>query len=406
MNVLDLKRAFPIFDDPGICYLDNAATTQKPRVVLEALDRYYRTANANPHRSAHRLGMAATEAFESARAKVADFIGAASPEEIVFTKSATEALNLLSTVMGRDTLQEGDEILITIQEHHTNCVNWQAVAHRTGAKLVYAYLREDRTLDVDQLLALAGPQTKVVSFTQASNVTGAITDAAALIRRLREKTKACIIVDGAQSVPHMPVDVQAMDCDFLAASGHKMFAPMGIGFLYGKRERLSGLAPFLYGGDMIEYVYEQSASFLEAPFRFEAGTQNVGGAVALAAAIDFIRDIGGPEAIFAHEKALIDAAYARFSEMDDICLYTTPAEKTGVLSWNMEGAHPHDIATILDAEGIMIRSGHHCAQPLHRYFGRPFSARASFSVYNDMDDVEKLIRGLCRVREVLKIGTR
>lgn len=403
MNVKAIRKDFPILDG-DITYLDNAATTQKPTLVLDALATYYRTQNANPHRSAHRLGMAATDAFEGARARVARFISAKKPEEIIFTKSTTEGLNLLSTVLGRDVLQAGDEILTTIESHHTNCVNWQAVAKKTGAKLIYGYLNQDRTLDWEGFLGNITKKTKVVSFTHASNVTGAITDAKRLIEEIRKRSDALIIVDGAQSLPHMKVDVVDMDCDFFVASGHKLLAPMGIGFLYGKEEKVNLLAPFLYGGDMIEYVYEQEASFLDSPFRFEAGTQNVGGAVAMAAAMDYLEAIG-MDAIQAHEKKLIDYAYEKFSAMEDVTLYTTPAEKTAVLSFNLKEAHPHDIATILDSKGIMIRSGHHCAQPLHRYLGRPFSARASFYIYNDMEDVDKLVQAMDRVREVLHLGS-
>lgn len=398
-----VKKDFPLLSDPSIVYLDNAATTQKPKQVIDAITEYYARHNANPHRSAHRLGILSTEAFESARKTVQNFIGAKSSEEIVFTKSTTESLNLLGNILGKE-LKSGDEILITIQEHHANLVTWQECAKCAGAKLVYAYLNEDLTLNQSDLLSKVNKNTKIVSFTQASNVTGAICDCYSLIRDIRKKTDATIIVDGAQSLPHMQVNVNDMDCDFFVASGHKLLAPMGIGLLYGKAEKLNTLSPFLFGGDMIEYVYEQNASYLSSPFKYEAGTQNVCGAVGFARAIDYLNSIG-MEAVHSHEKELIDYAFERFSAMQDVTLYTSPKEKTAVLSFNLEGAHPHDIATILDAEGVMIRSGHHCAQPLHRYLKKPFSARASFYIYNTLEDVDKLIESIQKVRKVLKLGT-
>lgn len=397
-----IKKDFPILE--GIHYLDSAATTQKPLVVLDAVRDYYLHENANPHRSAHKLGNAATEAIENSRKVIADFINA-KPNELVFTKSTTESLNLISHCLEYSEVKAGDEILITIAEHHANLITWQQVAQNTGAKLVYAYLNDDVTLNVDEFLSKINSKTRVVAFNQASNVTGSITDAKALIKEIRAKSSAYIVVDGAQSMPHMKVDVKDMDCDFFVASGHKMLAPMGIGIMYGKEEIINKLHPFLFGGDMIEYVFEDSASFLDSPFRYEAGTQNVGGAVGFAAAIKYLEQIG-MENVYNHEKELIDYAYNEFKKMDDIILYTTPKKKSGVLSFNIEGAHPHDIATILDSKNVMIRSGHHCAQPLHRYLKKPFSARASFYIYNDKKDVDALIEGVQYVREVLKLGTR
>ena len=400
-----LKEDFPIFKNSDLVYLDNAATTQKPLQVLDDVFNFYTKSNANPHRSAHKLGVMATDLFEKSRIIVKDFINASSENEIVFTKSATESLNLISTVFERSILEENDEVLLTIQEHHSNLVNWQAITQNKNAKLVYAYLDDDLRIDEEDLLKKINKNTKLITLTHASNVTGAVTDIEALSRKIRKLTDAYILVDASQSAPHKKIDVQKMDCDFLVASGHKFLAPMGIGFLYGKYDSLSKLSPFLYGGDMIEYVFEQKCSFLDAPFRFEAGTQNVGGAVGMASAINYLNNLG-MENIEKHEKELMDHALEEIRKIEGLSLYTASGEKTGVISFNLENAHPHDIATILDTENIAVRSGHHCAQPLHRYLGRPFSARASFYIYNTHEDVDKLIRGIYKVKEVLKLGTR
>ena len=399
-----IKQDFPILYDEKICYLDNAATSQKPRQVIESIENYYFSQNANPHRSAHSLGQAATEAFENSRHKIRKFIGAKSDSEIIFTKSATESLNIIANGIGKKFLRPGNEVLISIQEHHANLIPWQFACKRSSSKLVYAYLNEDLSLNCEELLSMINKNTKVISLTQASNVTGSITDLYSLIKDIRKRTNAVVIVDGCQSLPHIKVDVAEMDCDFFVASGHKLLAPMGIGLLYGKFEVLNQLCPHLFGGDMIEYVFEQEASFLDAPFKFEAGTQNVSGAVGFASAIDYLEKLG-MDNVHKHETELIDYAYEKFSRMKDILLYTTRKDKTAVLSFNDDNAHPHDIATILDSEGIMIRSGHHCAQPLHRYLKRPFSARASFYIYNSLDDVDRLIEGMQKVRRILKLGT-
>lgn len=404
LNPIEIKKDFPILTE-GIHYLDNTATTQKPAQVIDSLVEYYKTENANPHRSAHRLGQMATESYENARDTVRRFINAKRVEEVVFTKNATESLNILTNSF-LYTLKPGDEILITIAEHHANFVNWQEVAKKTGAKLVISYLNEDRSLNADELLGKINKNTKVVSFQEASNVTGYIVDAKALIKEIREKCDATIIVDGSQSVPNKRTDVSEMDCDFFVFSGHKLLAPMGIGVLYGKLEKLNKLPALLYGGDMIEYVYENEATYLEAPFRFEGGTQNVGGAVGLARAIQYLENIG-MDNIHQYEIEIANRAYEKLSNIEGLNLYTTSNEsRTAVLSFNIEGAHPHDIATILDSKGIMIRSGHHCAQPLHRYLGRPFSARASFYIYNTMDEIDELVKGIEHVKEVLQLGTR
>lgn len=403
-NPEEIKKDFPVLKD-GYIYLDSAATTQKPIQVIEAVSNYYLNDNANPHRSAHLLGVRATEDYESARETVRRFINAKSTDEIVFTKNATESLNIISNSFLKK-LNADDEILVTISEHHANYVNWLNVAEITGAKMKVAYLKFDRTLDIEDFLSKITPKTKVVAFQETSNVTGAIVDAKALIKEIRKKTDAKIVVDGSQSAPHKVTDVRDMDCDYFAFSGHKLLAPMGIGVLYGKEGALNELSPLLYGGDMIEYVYETHASFLDAPFRFEGGTQNVGAAMGLKVAIEYLEKIG-MDNIAKYEKEISKYAYDKISEIDGVTMYTTPnEERSAVISFNIDGAHPHDIATILDSKGIMIRSGHHCAQPLHRYLGRPFSARASFYIYNTMDEVDKLAEGINYVKEVLQLGIK
>ncbi|MCI6610019.1 MAG: SufS family cysteine desulfurase [Ezakiella sp.] len=403
-NPEEIKKDFPVLKE-GYIYLDSAATTQKPIQVIEAVSNYYLNDNANPHRSAHLLGVRATEDFESARETVRRFINAKSTDEIVFTKNATESLNIISNSFLKK-LNAGDEILVTIAEHHANYVNWLNVAEVTGAKMKVAYLNDDRTLDIEDFLSKITPKTKVVAFQETSNVTGAIVDVKSLIKEIRKKTDAKIVVDGSQSVPHKVTDVRDMDCDYFAFSGHKLLAPMGIGVLYGKDGALNELSPLLYGGDMIEYVYETHASFLDAPFKFEGGTQNVGAAIGLKAAIEYLEKIG-MDNIAKYEKEISKYAYEKISALDGVVMYTTSnEERSAVISFNIDGAHPHDIATILDSKGIMIRSGHHCAQPLHRYLGRPFSARASFYIYNTIDEVDKLAEGINYVKEVLKLGIK
>lgn len=404
IDVEKIRADFPYLDSEKVgkevIYLDTGATSQKPAYVIDAVDEYYRYSNANPHRGAHFLSWKATEAYEETREVVKDFIGARKSSEIVFTRSTTEALNLLAYSYGLNNLKEDDEILITILDHHANLVPWQMVAKKTGAKLVYAYLNEDYSLDYDDLKSKINEKTKIVSVTGASNVTGELIDSK-LITKWAHEVGAISIVDGAQLIPHVKTDVKDIDCDFLAFSGHKMFSPMGIGVLYGKYELLDKLEPFNYGGDMIEYVYEQESTFQEPPIKFEAGTPNVGGVLGLKAAIEYVEKIGMDE-IFAYEHELTSYAYDLIKDIPDIKIFYPENGKAGsVISFTFTDIHPHDIATILDSKGIAVRSGHHCAMPLHGYLGISATARASFSIYNTKEEAETFARELKNVRKVM-----
>lgn len=404
IDVEKIRADFPYLDSEkvgkDVIYLDTGATSQKPAYVIDAVDEYYRYSNANPHRGAHFLSWKATEAYEETREVVKDFIGARKSSEIVFTRSTTEALNLLAYSYGLNNLKKDDEILITILDHHANLVPWQMVAKKTGAKLVYAYLNEDYSLDYDDLKSKINEKTKIVSVTGASNVTGELIDSK-LITKWAHEVGAISIVDGAQLIPHVKTDVKDIDCDFLAFSGHKMFSPMGIGVLYGKYELLDELEPFNYGGDMIEYVYEQESTFQEPPIKFEAGTPNVGGVLGLKAAIEYVEKIGMDE-IFAYEHELTSYAYDLIKDIPDIKIFYPENGKAGsVISFTFTDIHPHDIATILDSKGIAVRSGHHCAMPLHGYLGISATARASFSIYNTKEEAEIFARELKNVRKVM-----
>ncbi len=404
IDVEKIRADFPYLDSEKVgkevIYLDTGATSQKPAYVIDAVDEYYRYSNANPHRGAHFLSWKATEAYEETREVVKDFIGARKASEIVFTRSTTEALNLLAYSYGLNNLTKDDEILITILDHHANLVPWQMVAKKTGAKLVYAYLNEDYGLDYDDLKSKINEKTKIVSVTGASNVTGELIDSK-LITKWAHEVGAISIVDGAQLIPHVKTDVKDIDCDFLAFSGHKMFSPMGIGVLYGKYELLDKLEPFNYGGDMIEYVYEQESTFQEPPIKFEAGTPNVGGVLGLKAAIEYVEKIGMGE-IFAYEHELTSYAYDLIKDIPNIKIfYPTNGKAGSVISFTFTDIHPHDIATILDSKGIAVRSGHHCAMPLHGYLGISATARASFSIYNTKEEAEIFARELKNVRKVM-----
>ncbi|ACV29658.1 Probable cysteine desulfurase [Anaerococcus prevotii] len=404
MDVEKIRADFPYLDSEKVgkevIYLDTGATSQKPAYVIDAVDEYYRYSNANPHRGAHFLSWKATEAYEETRQVVKDFIGARKSSEIVFTRSTTEALNLLAYSYGLNNLKKDDEILITILDHHANLVPWQMVAKKTGAKLVYAYLNDDYGLDYDDLKSKINEKTKIVSVTGASNVTGELIDSK-LITKWAHEVGAISIVDGAQLIPHVKTDVKDIDCDFLAFSGHKMFSPMGIGVLYGKYELLDKLEPFNYGGDMIEYVYEQESTFQEPPIKFEAGTPNVGGVLGLKAAIEYVEKIGMDE-IFAYEHELTSYAYDLIKDIPNIKIfYPTNGKAGSVISFTFTDIHPHDIATILDSKGIAVRSGHHCAMPLHGYLGISATARASFSIYNTKEEAEIFARELKNVRKVM-----
>ena len=404
MNVEEIRADFPYLNSEKVgkevIYLDTGATSQKPEYVIYKVADYYRYSNANPHRGAHFLSWKATEAYEQTREVVRKFINAKRSDEIVFTRSTTEAINLLAYSYGLNNLNEGDEILISILDHHANLVPWQMVAKKTGAKLVYAYLNDDNSLDYDDLKSKINENTKIVSITGASNVTGELIDSK-LITKWAHEVGAISIVDGAQLIPHVKTDVSDIDCDFLAFSGHKMFSPMGIGVLYGKYELLKDLEPFNLGGDMIEYVYEQESTYQEPALRFEAGTPNVGGVIGLKAAIEYIEKIGMDE-IFTYEHELTKYAYDLIKDIPNIKIFYPENGKAGsVISFTFTDIHPHDIATILDSKGIAVRSGHHCAMPLHQYLGVSATARASFSIYNTKKEAEIFAEELKNVRKVM-----
>ena len=385
-----------------IAYLDNGATTQKPESVVRSICGYYGGCNANPHRGVYELSVRATKIYEDARRKVAKFINA-SPKEIIFTKNATESLNLVAYSYGLNNLRGGDEILITIAEHHSNLVPWQRVAQATGAKLNYIYLNADGNFSQADIDSKLTKRTKILAVTQISNVLGLVNDIKKIAAQAHE-VGAVIVVDGAQSVPHIPVDVQNLDVDFLAFSGHKMLSPMGIGILFGKRKLLEEMPPFLSGGDMIEYVEEQTTTYAELPQKFEAGTQNVGGAAGLSAAIDYLQGVGFDE-IARVENDLTTYAISELKKLPYVELYGCDApNKVGIVTFNIKDVHPHDVATILDADGVAIRAGHHCAQPLMKFLGQNATCRASFYFYNTRRDVERLIEAVQKVRGIMHIA--
>ena len=404
----EFRRDFPLLNQTmngrPIVYLDNGATTQKPESMIQAMCGYYGGCNANPHRGAYALSIEATDIYENTRERVRRFINAPKAEEIIFTKNATEALNLVAYSYGRVKLGPGDEILLTIAEHHSNLVPWQEAAKATGAKLNYIYLEPDGNLSQKDIETKITPRTKVVAVTHVSNVLGLVNPVRDIADRAHD-AGAVVVVDGAQSVAHMAVDVQALGADFFAFSGHKMLSPMGIGVLYGRHELLSAMPPFLTGGDMIEYVSEQETTFAELPAKFEAGTQNVGGAAGLTAAIDYLEKLGF-DRIAAIEQELLDYALPQLKALPYVELYgcdTTRNNKTGIITFNVKDVHPHDVSTILDAEGVAVRGGHHCAQPLMTYLGQNATCRASFYFYNTKDDVDRWIAALKKVREVMHL---
>ena len=405
-KVNEYLRDFPILQTKmngrPIVYLDNGATTQKPETVIRAVADYCTYCNANPHRGAYELSIKATDIYERARVRTQQFIGAARPEEVVFTKNATEALNLVAYSYGLANVHEGDEIVITISEHHSNIVPWQFVAKSRGAVLKYIYLGEDGNLSEADIAEKITERTKIVAVTQVSNVLGLVNDVRAVADRAHA-VGAVVVADGSQSVPHIKVDVQAMDADFFAFSGHKMLSPMGIGVLYGKYDILDAMPPFLFGGDMIDYVGEQETTFAELPAKFEAGTQNVSGASGLIAAIDYLDKIGF-DRIEAIERDLLSYALPQLRELPFVELYgcdSTRGNKTGIITFNVKDVHPHDVSTILDSYGVAIRAGHHCAQPLMRFLGQNATCRASFYLYNTHEDIDQFIAALKKVRGVL-----
>ena len=401
LDTKSIRRDFPIFQKWSgrnpLVYLDNAATSHKPRAVISAVADFYERFNSNVHRSVHTLAEQATELYESARERVARFIGGSDPSEVIFVRNTTEGLNLVAESFARPRLRAGDEIVVAVLNHHSNLVPWQQVASHTGAELRAIPLTPQLELDMQAAASLIGPRTRIVAITHKSNVLGAVVDVAALAR-LARGVGAAIMIDAAQSVPHMPVDVRALDCDFLAFSGHKMLAPMGIGVLYGRRALLDEMPPFLTGGEMVRELKLESASWDDPPLKFEAGTPNVGGAVGLAAAIDYLGAVG-MESIAAHEQALAAATWEHLAQVEGIECFEPRGGSNGLVSFCLTGIHPHDVATVLDSEGVAVRAGHHCAQPLHEALGVAASVRASYYLYNDAEDAERLIAALRRARD-------
>ena len=399
---MNFKDEFPILQERKISYLDSGATTQKPQCVINAIDSYYKECNANPHRGAYSLSIEATEKYESTREKIAKFINARNREEIIFSKNATESLNLIAYSYGLDNLKKDNEVVLSIMEHHSNLVPWQYVTKKTNSKLKFMYINKDYELSKEEIESKITDKTKVVGITHVSNVLGTINNVKEIIKYAHKKG-AIVIVDASQSIPHMKIDVQDLDADFLVFSGHKMFAPLGIGVLYGKKELLNKMTPFLMGGDMIEYVYEQNTTFAPLPNKFEAGTQNVEGVIGLGAAIDYIEKIGYKE-IQNVEAAITKYAVNELSKLDFLELYITPhlENHSSVISFNIKGVHPHDVASILDSNGVCVRSGNHCAQPLLRYLGMDSTCRASFSIYNTKEDVDNLVEALKRAYKMFE----
>ncbi|OAI42066.1 cysteine desulfurase [bacterium SCGC AG-212-C10] len=407
MNTFDvdaIRADFPILREQinghPLVYLDSAATTQKPRQVIEALVRYYETTNANIHRGIHTLAVRATEEYEGVRAKVARFIGAGEPESVVFTRNTTESINLVAHAWGGGNIHEGDEIVLSLMEHHSNIVPWQLLARRTGARLRFAPITPEGTLDLDGLRALVGAKTKLVAVTHVSNVLGAINPVAE-IARIAHTAGALVLVDGAQSAPHQPVDVAALGCDFFAFSAHKMLGPTGVGVLWARPELLAAMDPFLGGGDMISVVRQDASTWADLPHKFEAGTPNIADVIAFGAAIDYLEALG-MDAIRDHERAITAYALDALDRLPDITTFG-PREldvRGGVVSFTMESIHPHDVSAVLDAYGVAIRAGHHCAQLLMRELNVPATNRASFYIYTTKAEIDALVAALNEARRV------
>ena len=404
MSALDaykIRQDFAILDqvvnDEPLVYLDNAATTQKPQVVLDALMTYYHEDNANVHRGVHTLAERATAAYEASREKFRQFINAKSTKEVLFTRGTTTGLNWVGR-FAEQVLEPGDEVVISIMEHHSNIIPWQEACKKTEAKLVYAYLK-DGQLDMEDLANKITEKTKFVSLAQVSNVLGCINPVKE-IAKLAHQVGAYMVVDGAQSAPHMAIDVQDLDCDFFTLSGHKMLGPTGIGVLYGKEEILNQMNPIEFGGEMIDFVYEQEATWKELPWKFEAGTPNIAGAIALGAAVDYLSALG-MENIHAYEQELVDYVLPKLQAIDGLTVYgpEDPSQHAGVIAFNIDGLHPHDVATALDYEGVAVRAGHHCAQPLINHLGISSAARASFYIYNTKEDCDKFVEAILATKE-------
>ncbi len=398
-----VRRDFPALrqevNGAPLVYLDNAASTQKPDAVVDAVARYYRRDHANVHRGLHELARRATEAYERARRKVARFLGAADPAEVIWTRGTTEAINLVASAWSRTFLREGDEIVLSTQEHHSNLVPWQLAAARAGARLRYLELDEAGRLRLDQLPETLSPRTRMVALSHVSNALGTVNPVAEIAERVHAGG-ALLLVDGAQAAPHLPIDVAALGCDFYAVSGHKMCGPTGIGALWGRRELLERMEPYQGGGEMISQVERDRSTWAEVPYKFEAGTPNVAGAVGMGAAVDYLAGVGHA-ALAEQERTVLEYALERMASVDGIRLFGPPAaERCGVVSFLLDRAHAHDVATVLDAEGVAVRAGHHCAQLVMKHFGVPATSRASFYLYNGTEDVDRLVQGLGRVKAV------
>ncbi|AIX08898.1 MULTISPECIES: cysteine desulfurase SufS [Bacillus] len=400
MNITDIREQFPILHQQvnghDLVYLDSAATSQKPRAVIETLDKYYNQYNSNVHRGVHTLGTRATDGYEGAREKVRKFINAKSMAEIIFTKGTTTSLNMVALSYARANLKPGDEVVITYMEHHANIIPWQQAVKATGATLKYIPLQEDGTISLEDVRETVTGNTKIVAVSHVSNVLGTVNPIKEMAK-IAHDNGAVIVVDGAQSTPHMKIDVQDLDCDFFALSSHKMCGPTGVGVLYGKKALLENMEPAEFGGEMIDFVGLYESTWKELPWKFEAGTPIIAGAIGLGAAIDFLEEIGLDE-ISRHEHKLAAYALERFRQLDGVTVYG-PEERAGLVTFNLDDVHPHDVATVLDAEGIAVRAGHHCAQPLMKWLDVTATARASFYLYNTEEEIDKLVEALQKTKE-------
>ncbi|CDO03141.1 putative cysteine desulfurase [Oceanobacillus picturae] len=400
MDLHAIRQEFPILDQEvnghPLVYLDSSATSQKPKSVIEALDTYYRQDNSNVHRGVHTLGTRATDKYEGAREKVRKFINAETTKQVIFTRGTTTAINTVAYSYGRANLSEGDEIVITPMEHHSNIIPWQQAAKATGATLKYIPLQSDGTISLEDAANTITANTKIVAISHVSNVLGTV-NPIKQIAELAHKHNAVIVVDGAQGAPHMQIDVQDLNCDFYAFSGHKMCAPTGIGVLYGRKTLLENMEPFEFGGEMIDFVNLYDSTWKELPWKFEGGTPIIAGAIGLGAAIDFLNEVG-MDNITEHEQKIVSYAMEKLRSMDGITIFG-PEKRAGLITFNLDDVHPHDTATVLDAEGIAVRAGHHCAQPLMRWLEVTATARASFYLYNTEEDVDRLVDGLLKTKE-------
>ena len=402
LDVREIREMFPLLagtvGGKPLVYLDNAATTQKPRAVLDTLSRYYAAENANIHRGVYQLSQNATQAYEGARGKVAAFLNAAEPAEIIFTRNATEGINLVAQTFGRWQVGEGDDVVISTMEHHSNIVPWQMLCEEKGARLRVVPITAAGELMLDELASLLGPRTKLVSIVHMSNSLGTINPVRQVVERAHAQGIP-VLIDGSQAAYHRAVDVQAIGCDFYVVTGHKLYGPTGIGALYGQRRWLEAMPPYQGGGDMISSVTFERTTYNKVPHKFEAGTPHIAGAIGLGAAVDFIRSVGF-EAIAGHERRLLDYATDRLSAVPGLRLIGTAREKVSILSFVLDGVHAHDIGTIVDTEGVAIRTGHHCTQPVMARFNVPATARASLAMYNTVEEIDQLVTALTKVREI------